>query len=131
VTSFEDFLLERERASTAFVEGDPAPLLALSVITDPATIYPPNGTVVEGAVAVNAGNTAGSSAFTRGASNHFEILHSGTDGDLAYLTGIQRSTVVLKDTHDQIKMDLRLTELYRRIDGEWRLFHRHADTLMN
>ena len=46
MTSFDTFLTERERASTAFVDGDAGPLLALSVDTDPATIYPPTGALV-------------------------------------------------------------------------------------
>src|SRR5690349_21637090 len=62
MSSFDAFLIQRERASTAFVEGDVAPLLAVSVDTDPATIYPPTGAVVEGADAVNAGNRAGAAA---------------------------------------------------------------------
>ena len=33
------------------------------------------------------------------------------------------------DTDDPIEMALRLTELYRREDGAWRLVHRHADSL--
>ena len=46
MTSFETFLAARERASTAFVEGDAGPLLEASVDADPATIYPPSGAVV-------------------------------------------------------------------------------------
>lgn len=129
MTSFNTFLAARERASTAFVEGDPGPLLAVSVDTDPATIYPPNGAVVVGAIAVNTGNAAGAETFAPGAENRFDILHAGSDGDLGYWTGVQRSTVVLKDKPEPVTMNLRITELFRRVDGEWRLFHRHADTL--
>ena len=127
MTSFDTFLAARERASTAFVEGDAGPLLALSVDTDPATLYPPSGAVVAGADAVNAGNAAGAGAFAPGAENRFEILHSGSDGDLGYWTGVQRSQVVL--TGERVTIDLRVTELFRRVGGEWRLFHRHADPL--
>jgi len=129
MTSFTTFLATRERASTAFVGGDAGPLLAVSVDTDPATIYPPSGAVVVGADAVNAGNTAGAGTFAPGAENRFDILHSGSDGDLGYWTGVQRSTVVLKDKPEPVTMNLRVTELFRRVDGEWKLFHRHADPL--
>ena len=129
MTDFDTFLTARERASTAFVEGDVSLLLAVSVDADPATIYPPTGTIVVGAQAVNAGNGFGAAAFAAGAQNHFEVLHSGCDGDLGYWTGIQRSRVVLKDKPEPVTMNLRITELFRRVDGEWKLFHRHADSL--
>ncbi|MGB8381681.1 MAG: hypothetical protein WCG47_10600 [Dermatophilaceae bacterium] len=129
MTSFDTFLTARERASTAFVDGDAGPLLAISVDTDPATIYPPTGAVVVGADAVNTGNAAGTKTFAPGAENRFDILHSGSDGDLGYWTGIQRSKVLLKDNPKPVTMNLRITELFRRVDGEWKLFHRHADTL--
>ena len=130
MTSFDAFLLTaRERASTAFVDGDAGPLLAVSVDADPATIYPPTGAVVAGAAAVNAGNRAGAAAFAPGAENRFEVLHSGSDGDLGYWTGVQRSRVVLRDEPEPVTMNLRVTELFRRVDGEWKLFHRHADVL--
>ena len=129
MTSFDAFLLAREAASTAFVEGDAGPLLAVSVDTDPATIYPPDGAVVVGAEAVNAGNAAGAGAFGPEAENRFDIVHAGSDGDLGYWTGVQRSTVVLRDAPAPVEMNLRVTELFRRVDGEWKLFHRHADML--
>lgn len=129
MTSFDTFLTERERASTAFVDGDAGPLLALSVDTDPATIYPPTGALVAGAAVVNTGNAAGAATFVPRAENRFEILHSGCDGDLGYWTGLQRSKVRLKDKPEAVTMNLRITELFRRVDGEWKLFHRHADPL--
>ena len=129
MTDFDTFLTDRERASTAFVEGDAGPLLAVSVDTDPATIYPPTGAVIVGANAVNAGNTAGAGSFAPGAENRFEVLHAGADGDLGYWTGIQHSTVVLKDKPEPVEMHLRITELFRRVHGEWKLFHRHADMI--
>lgn len=127
MTDFDAFLAERERASTAFVEGDPEPLLRMSAQADPATIYPPHGAVVVGAAAVNDGNRAGSAGFLPGAENAFEVLHSGHDGDLGYWTGIQRSTVRFRGASEPTTMVLRVTELFRREDGTWRLFHRHAD----
>ena len=57
------------------------------------------------------------------------MLHAAADGDLGYLVGIQRATVRMVETDDPVEMALRLTELYRREDGAWRLIHRHADAL--
>ena len=85
--------------------------------------------MVLGADAVNTTNVAGAATFTPGAENRFDILHSGSDGDLGYWTGVQRSRVLLKDKPEPVSMSLRITELFRRVDGEWKLFHRHADLL--
>ena len=85
--------------------------------------------VIVGADAVNAGNTASAESFVAAAENRFDILHAGSDGVLGYWTGVQRSTVVLKGNPEQVSMNLRVTELFRRTNGEWKLFHRHADML--
>lgn len=127
MTDFDDFMRAREDASTAFVEGDVGPLLAISVLDDPASILPPTGAVVVGAEAVNAGNQKSAQSFTPGAQNEFDILHSGASGNLGYWTGIQRARVRMNDHDEPVDMSLRVTELFRRVDGEWKLFHRHVD----
>lgn len=129
MATFDEFLMAREAASTAFVEGDVGPLLALSVTSDPATIFPPTGSLVSGAEAVNGGNEKGATAFAPPAENRFEILHSGSDGALGYWTGIQHSKLTMKDADEPVAMTLRVTELFRKVDGEWQLFHRHADRM--
>lgn len=127
MTEFQEFLAAREAASSAFVEGDAAPLLAMSVLDDPASIFPPTGAVVHGAAAVNAGNRRGAESFGPGADNRFDVLHSGADENLGYWTGVQRSRVVMEGQDEPQQINLRITELFRRVDGRWQLFHRHAD----
>jgi ketosteroid isomerase-like protein len=47
-------------------------------------------------------------------------------GDLAYTVGSERGEVVVDGGAPQT-MVIRVTHVYRRFGGEWRLVHRHAD----
>jgi hypothetical protein len=43
--------------------------------------------------------------------------------------GFQRASVHLKGRAGEVPFNLRVTELFRREGGEWKLVHRHADEL--
>ena len=129
MSDLEAYLRTRATASDRFLEGDVQPLLDVSAARDPATIFGPAGTVVVGAAAVNATNAAGAARFGGFERNDLEVVDSGSDGDLAYWVGVQRSLVRVAGEDEPVPFDLRLTELYRRVDGRWELFHRHADPL--
>jgi ketosteroid isomerase-like protein len=47
-------------------------------------------------------------------------------GDLAYTVGFERGEAAV-DGGERRPMTLRVTHVYRRVEGEWRLVHRHAD----
>jgi ketosteroid isomerase-like protein len=47
-------------------------------------------------------------------------------GDLAYPVGFERGGVVV-DGGSSVDMTIRVTHIYRRLEGKWRLVHRHAD----
>jgi len=47
-------------------------------------------------------------------------------GDLAFTVGYE-DTEVRIDAGPPVCMTLRVTHILRRVDGEWRLVHRHAD----
>jgi ketosteroid isomerase-like protein len=47
-------------------------------------------------------------------------------GDLGYTVGFERGEVVV-DGGPPRPMVIRVTHIYRRLDGAWRLVHRHAD----
>jgi ketosteroid isomerase-like protein len=126
---FDEFIKQREEASYAFVNGDLGPLEKISVQASPATIFGPKGDCVKGAKHVNAANAKGAKHFKPGSKNAFEVFHKTSDGEIAYWVGIQHSVVQMEGEQKGVPMDLRVTEIFRREKGHWKLFHRHADPL--
>jgi len=55
----------------------------------------------------------------------FELVAAGASGDLAYTVGFEHKTVVADG--EPATYTLRVTHVYRREDGEWRIVHRHGD----
>jgi ketosteroid isomerase-like protein len=124
---FDEFMREREEASNAYIRGDAAALATMLTHHDPATFMPPGGAVVQGAAAAKEAQVDGAAAFGENSSGHFEVLNSGSSGDLAFWTGRQVATMDVKGQDGPVEMVLRTTEVFRREDGEWKLVHRHAD----
>jgi ketosteroid isomerase-like protein len=125
---FQDFMeRSRPKVAKAFVSGDAGPLASISAARDPATIFGPGGGYVQGASDVLSTNEEGASHFRTGSSTDLEVLHLSSSGDFGYWVGIQRAAVVVEGRSAPVPMDLRVTELFRREDGRWKLFHRHAD----
>ena len=123
------FLKRRKAASDAFVNGDFGPLELMSAQQSPATIFGPKGGCVRGPAQVNAVNATGARSFEPGGSNALETLHAAADNELAYWVGIQRAAVRLQGHAEPAPMALRITEIFRRESGSWKLMHRHADML--
>jgi ketosteroid isomerase-like protein len=126
---FEEFMKQREEASLAFVNGDIGPLDRIATHVLPATIFGPKGDCVEGADKVNEANASGAKHFESGGKSTFEVLQMAASGGIAYWAGIQRSTVRMQGKAEAIPMDLRVTEVFRREGDDWKLVHRHADSL--
>ena len=129
LTDFKHFMKQREAASQAFVNGDNGPLNSISTHVSPATIFGPKGDCIAGADKVNAANANTAKHFEAGSENSFEVLQLAASGDVAFWAGIQRSTVNIQGKAHAVPMDLRVTEIFRRERGEWKLIHRHADPL--
>jgi ketosteroid isomerase-like protein len=59
----------------------------------------------------------------------YEPITSGQSGDLGYAVGIERGHATLAGHDEPGPMALRVTHLFRREDGDWKLIHRHADAI--
>lgn len=122
---FDTFLKgPRQEAASAFVRGDPSLVLAMSADTGQATFFDPGGGFTEGAANVNRANAEGAARFGPRGTTELQIKDRGASGDLAFWTGFQ--TAQVESDGKITPMTIRVTEVYRLQQGEWKMVHRHA-----
>jgi NAD(P)H-dependent FMN reductase/ketosteroid isomerase-like protein len=122
---FDAFMQRRAEAASTYVRGDSTLLDALVTRSEPATFFPPSGGCVAHAEKVAARYDKDAKAFSSDGVSRFEILQSGASGGVAFWAGFQLAEA--KIGGQTAKMKLRVTEVFRLSDGEWKLVHRHAD----
>jgi ketosteroid isomerase-like protein len=126
-TTFENFWMAREQAAKAYVCGDSGKLDALVPHHGSASFHSPLGDTVVGAQNVASRYLADAKAFHSNGTTQLEVIQQADDGDLGFWTGFQIATVQIGDAVQAVEMRIRVTEVFRRLNGEWRLIHRHAD----
>ncbi len=126
-TDFDDFMEIREKAAEAYVRGDGTKVDRLVPHSGTASFHSPTGDAVSGGEAVAARYLKDAPAFHDNGASHFEILQKGHSGDVGFWTGFQIATVQFGDQPKPVEMRIRVTEIFRRIDGTWKMIHRHAD----
>ena len=114
-------------ADTAFHNGDVAPRMAMWTRNDPVTVF--------GAALSARGWREIASAFEWVASRfsycssfEYEVIAAGASGDLAYVAGIEHTTASVGGAAPK-GYELRVTTIFRRENGDWKVVHRHADPL--
>ena len=63
--------------------------------------------------------------FSDSESYEYEVIAAGASHDLAYTVGYERNRVRFRG--EVTEYTLRVTHVYRREDGQWRIVHRHGD----
>lgn len=110
---------------TALHNGDVKPRLALWSTNEPVTLF--------GAVSTATGREEIATTFewlARRFSNceafEYEVIAADASGDLAYIVGIEHTTASVGGAPPEA-YSLRVTTIFRREDGEWKVVHRHGD----
>lgn len=112
-------------ADTAIHNGDARPRMALWSHNDPVTLF--------GALQIKTGwreiapiFEMLAARFSKCESFEYEVIAAGVSGDLAYIAGIEHTTAAIGDGAPEAYA-LRVTTVFRREGGEWKVIHRHAD----
>lgn len=126
---FKEFMKRREQAANAYVNGDAEPITEISVEDLPATFFSPKGDFRVGAEEVSSTYKNDAVAFDKGSESNFEILQMAASDEIAYWVGFQRASVKMHGKSEIVPFNLRITEIFRRENGDWKLVHRHADSL--
>jgi ketosteroid isomerase-like protein len=122
-----DAIRELMAASEMFLCGDPTPFKAQWSQAQDVTIFGGLGRGEQGWAQVAPRLDWASARFSTGEMT-YEPLAAGKSGDLGYAIGIERGRVTLVGHDDPGDIALRVTHLFRRENGEWRVIHRHADS---
>ena len=113
-------------ALTAMFTGDPAPYAALRAAGAQPTLFGAWGPTEKGHDAVVRTFPWVGSRFSGGSGCRPRYETVDWSGDLAYTVGFE-DVEVRVDGGAPAPMTLRVTHVLRRVGGEWRLVHRHAD----
>ena len=120
-----DMLPKQVAAERAIHNGEVEPRLALWSHHDPVTLF---GAVLTGSgwEQLSADFATVASWFSESEKYDVEVVAAGASGDLAYLVAYEHNAV--KVNGQSRTYSLRVTHVYRREDGQWKIVHRHADT---
>jgi len=126
--AFRAFLVEFEQGTTQFLNGD-ATLWKRHVSSrDDVTIMGGWGAWEQGGTAVMQRYDWAVGRFRPSqATNTPTYLAMGVSGDLAYTVTVEKSVVQLIDQPAPKAMSLRVTTIFRKEAGSWKLVHRHED----
>jgi ketosteroid isomerase-like protein len=130
VSELDDFvtptLARQVEAEQALINGDPGPRLAMTSSLDPVTVFGARVPLRRGWDEVSETVRWLASRWSNSTDYRFDLVAAGVSGDLAYMVGFEHiANSVVGDPVDPYT--LRVTHIFRRENGEWRIAHRHAD----
>lgn len=123
-----EFEQARQRVRAALAEmgnGNPQPYIDCWAPSDDVTLFGAWGPIEQGSARLTETFRWVGTRFSGGTLVPDDVV-SFESGELAYTVGFERGDVVV-DGGAPMPMTIRVTHVYRRIDGEWQLIHRHAD----
>ncbi len=127
-TEFRETVEQVQAALSAFIAGNPEPFKVCWSHGDDVTIFGGWGAFERGWNHVGPRLDWAAARFS-GGEQSYQQLALEIGGDLAFTVGIEHGDVRLAGQGAFSPMTSRVTHIYRREGGVWRLIHRHADPI--
>ena len=115
-------------AETALHNGDAEPRLALWSSREPVSVLGAWRSAT-GQEEVRELFRTLAETFSGCTSHVYEIVAADVIGDMAFTTGYERTEASING--ERRRYVLRVTQVYRREGGEWKVAHRHGDTAVS
>jgi ketosteroid isomerase-like protein len=133
MTDLDDFrtetLARQAKAEEAIVLGDPGPRMELWSRQDPVTLFgAASGELKSGWDGLSRIFRWVASMFSDVSDFRFDVEVADVSGDLAYTVGYERFNGSING-RPVAPMTVRVTHVYRRENGEWKIVHRHGDSV--
>jgi len=116
-------------ARAEIVKGNPEPMKKLWSHRDDVSLANPYSPPVRGWEQVAEVMDHGVSRYRDGYATGVEIVSKHVTPELAYVVEIERFEAKVGGRGDFTPIALRATIIFRPEDGEWKIVHRHADSI--
>ena len=126
----DDFVHRCEAAWHFFVTGDATPAKGLFSRDEDVTLANPWGPAATGWAEVSRTLDAAAARFRNGRVLEFDIRTHYASGDLAWFHEVERGQAMLGGRSELDEFALRVTSIYRRESGDWKIVLRHADPIV-
>src|SRR5438093_10396192 len=128
-SDFDQVVEQSHLAWDQFVKGNPEPAKKLFSQSEDITLGNPFGPVSRGWKQVAETMERAASLYRDGEVTGFESIAKYATADLAYTVEVERFQVKVGAREDVAPVALRVTSIFRREDGVWKIIHRHADPI--
>jgi len=125
---FDSAIAAYRDALQAFVRGDPKGVLSQFSEEDDVTLANPLGPPRRGPSEGKQAAEEAAAHFQGGSVRFEEVSRYATSG-LGYVVQFERVDAQLVGSEGTRQMSLRVTMVFRREDGAWKVAHRHADPI--
>ncbi|MEV4261198.1 nuclear transport factor 2 family protein [Kribbella sp. NPDC049584] len=130
MTELDDFVApvvpHQVETETAWHHRDLEARLAVWSTRDPVTLFGAGGACATGSDEVRRNFRTAVTQIVPCRAFDYDLVAVGVAGDLAYTVGYEHTSFDPGPVQDYT---LRVTYLYRREAGEWKIIHRHGDYL--
>lgn len=130
MTDLDEFrsntLVRQRQAEQALILGNPEPRMEMWSQAAPVTLFSAGGECLSGWQSISGFFRHLASRFSNGSGFRFDVDAAEISGDLAYTVGFEHYDVSVGGRPVK-QVAIRVTHVYRRESGEWKIVHRHGD----
>lgn len=129
MTDLEAVIEQSHRALGEFVKGKPQPMLSLFSQREDVTLGNPFGPFARGPKQVLDAARRAAAYYQAGDATGFDRISTHSTSDLACVVEVEHFRAKMVGRDDLAPIALRVTSVFHREDGDWKIVHRHADPI--